>query len=319
MAARKRQKRKKKPRKQPAPKPELFRKVRDSFYGQAIAEMEKAVTDARAAKETDLQLLRATHIVASLLLALEHGHEVGDYKCLREIDNIACFGFGTLLSLVERGSADAATLLSKRLIQLIEMFLVACDAQPKLFYAAAEKRSIWPGLITLERRLRARYRHYDPDWIRKRVHLGECTGLKYEGKLAGSALGSRIARDLFEIIEDARKIPSFVEDMPPQVRKRHDEAEAAIQKNLPELVLGESSIDTLLRINKELSPENIVITSWPFGLFSPNEATVFRRWSKSLPMLNRSSDPPALPKLAIVRMKGAARKRSTQITRSTRN
>jgi len=167
---------------------------------------------------------------------------------------------------------------------------VVCDAQPKLFYAAAEKRSIWPGLITLEPRLRARYRHYDPDWIRKRVHLGECTGLKYEGKLAGSALGSRIARELFEIIEDARKTPSFVEDMPPELRKRYDAAEAAIQKNLPKLVLGESSIDTRLRINKELSPENIVITSWPFGLFRPNEARVLRGWSKSLPMLNRSSD-----------------------------
>ncbi len=285
MAATKPQKRKKKPREQPASEPELLRKVRDSCYGAAIAEMGKAATDARASKEIDLQLLRATSIVANLLTALECGHQMGDYKCVREIDNIACFGFGTLLSLVKRlGSKDVATLLSKRLVQLIEDFLRVCYAKPELFHPNAEQQTIWPGLITRER-------HYNEylESIRKRIRLGEKTGLNYEGKL-GRQLGSQIARKLFGIIENARKPPSFVEDMPPEMRKRYDEAEAAIQKNLPKLVLGESPIDTLLRINNELSPKNIVITSWPFGLFSPNEARVFRGWSKSLPMLNRSSD-----------------------------
>jgi len=97
-------------------------------------------------------------------------------------------GFELLLGLAERGSEDGAELLSQCLIDILAKFLETCDKKPELFYAAAEKRSIWPGLITLERRLRAHYRHYDPDWIRKQVHLGERTGLKYEGDVAASAV-----------------------------------------------------------------------------------------------------------------------------------
>jgi hypothetical protein len=172
-------------------------------------------------------------------------------------EELLALGFNSLLSLAEGGSEDAATLLSERLIDILARFLETCDKKPELFYAAAEKRSIWPGLITLEPRLRARYRHYDPDWIRKRVHLGECTGLKYEGKLAGSALGSRIARQLFDIIGIMRRTE------PP--------VKVALPKKLPELAFEGSSGESRVE-------------------FTPKESTLLRAHSKRLPILNRSEE-----------------------------
>jgi len=97
--------------------------------------------------------------------------------------------FKLLLGLAEGGSEDAAELLSQCVIDILARFLETCDKKPELFYMAAEKHSIWPALISLDPWVKPLYRHYDPDRIRERIHLGERTGLKYKGKLAGSALG----------------------------------------------------------------------------------------------------------------------------------
>jgi hypothetical protein len=135
-------------------------------------------------------------------------------------------GFESLLGLAEHGSEDGAELLTQCLISILAIFLKTCDKKPELFYAAAEKRSIWPAVEVLDRSTKALHRHYDPDSIRKRVHLGERTGLKYEGKWAGGAVGSRVARILFTIIDGHRRTA-------PQVTKK-----------LPELVFEESFWET---------------------------------------------------------------------------
>jgi len=109
-------------------------------------------------------------------------------------------GFESLLARAERGLEDAAEELSQRVTTIVERFLRACDQKPKAFRGVAKEWSIWPALDVLEPRLKKKYRHYDPDWIRKRVHLGERTGLKYQGK-KGKELGSQIARELFTIIK----------------------------------------------------------------------------------------------------------------------
>ena len=166
-------------------------------------------------------------------------------------------GFELLLGLVERGSEDAAELLSQCLIDILAKFLETCDKKPELFCAAAEKRSIWPAVTTLDPNSTARYRHYDPDWIRQQVHLGERTGLKYKGKLAGSALGSQIARKLFAIIAIWRRTA------PP--------VEIHLPKKLPKLVFEESSGEDRCE-------------------FTQMESALAHAWSKRLPVLNRSKD-----------------------------
>jgi hypothetical protein len=167
-------------------------------------------------------------------------------------EELLTFGLDYLLILAERGSEDAATLLSERLIDALARFLKTCDQKPELFYAAAEKRSIWPALITLEPSLKARYRQYDPDWIRKRIHLGARTGLKYEGKLAGMAVGSQIARRLFDIISIMRRT------LPP--------VKVALPKN-PPLTFEQTG-----------------------GEFTYKDSAVLRVWAKRLPILSRSKD-----------------------------
>jgi hypothetical protein len=190
-------------------------------------------------------------LVGTLSWSLNESFEAGDKKCIQHLDTIGYAGLGTLLNFAHRGSEDAATKLSERLIQILELFLQTCDKKPELFYPAAEERSIWPGLITLEAQLKARYRHYDPTWARKRVRLGERTGINYEGKLAGNALGSNIARGLFDTIERMRRISLAFK--------------VALPKN-PPLVFSKGS------------------------KFTDKDNEVLRLWAKSLPVLNRRKD-----------------------------
>jgi hypothetical protein len=164
-------------------------------------------------------------------------------------------GFESLLGLVERGSEDGAELMSYCLINILAPFLEACDKKPELFYAAAEERSIWPGLIVLDRWIRSLYPHYDLNRIRKLIHLGERRGLKYDGKLAGSAVGSQVARRLFAIIDAMRR-----EDVPKNV---------ASFERLPKLVFEVSS-------GKE--PIN----------FTQRESGLVRAHAKRLPVLSRN-------------------------------
>jgi len=178
-------------------------------------------------------------------------------KELRAGQEFLLSGFESLLGLAERGSEDGAALLSEHLINILAMFLETCDKKPELFYAAAEKRSIWPALISLDPTSRARRRHYDPHWICKQVHLGERMGLKYEGKLAGSALGSQVARKLFCIIEMI-------------MRRTSPPVEVALPKKLPKLVLEESFGKSRVE-------------------FTNRESALLRAWSRRLPVLNRTS------------------------------
>ena len=122
-------------------------------------------------------------------------------KELRAGQELLLSGFESLLDLAERGSEDGAELLTQCLIAILARFLKTCEEKPELFYGAADKRSIWPALMSLDPTVRASHRHYDPDWICNRVNLGERTGLKYKGKLASIALGSRVARHLFALIK----------------------------------------------------------------------------------------------------------------------
>lgn len=178
-------------------------------------------------------------------------------KELRTAQESLLSGFESLLGLTERGSEDEAELLSQCLIDILAKFLETCAKKPELFYAATEKRSIWPALISLDPTIRARFRHYDPDWIRKRLHLGERTGLSYEGKKAGKAIGSQIARQLFAIIAIWRRTA------PP--------VKINLPKELPKLMFQESSGEE------------------PCA-FTDKESALARAWSKRLPVLNRSED-----------------------------
>ena len=175
-------------------------------------------------------------------------------KELRAGQELLLSGFESLLGLAERGSEDGAELLTQCLIGILAKFLETCDKKPELFYAAAEKRSIWPAVIALDPNS---YRQYDPDWIRQRVHLGKGTGLKYEGKLAGSALGSQIARKLFTIIAIWRRTAPLVE--------------IRLPKKSPRLVFEESFGEDRCE-------------------FTQMESALARAWSKRLPVLDRSKD-----------------------------
>jgi hypothetical protein len=190
-------------------------------------------------------------LVGTLVWNLDASFQAGDKKCIQHLDTLVYAGLDTLLSFAERGSEDAARILIERLIGILERFLKTCDTKPEVFYAVAEERSIWPGLITLEAQDKARYRHYDPDWIRTRVRLGERTGINYQGKLAGNALGSKLARGLFDTINRMRRI-----SRPFKV---------GVPKN-PPLVFSEGL------------------------LFSDKDNEVLRVWARRLPVLNRRKD-----------------------------
>jgi len=178
----------------------LVRRIyRDQLARQLTDAAAKASDDNTPAYEWLSDLAR------TLSWSLDPSFEAGDKKYIQHLDTVIHVGFDTLLTFAQRGSEDAATMLSERLIDILRKFLEACDTRPELFYTAAGEGSIWPGLITLEAQAKAHYSHYDPTWIRKRVRLGERTGINYEGKLAGNALGSKVARALFDTIEILRR------------------------------------------------------------------------------------------------------------------
>jgi hypothetical protein len=253
--------RKKRRRKTPAigdsPKTEA-----EVLYGELVRELAHAAARVSGTSAANFELLDVPRIASWLVIALESGFQAGNTKCLDYLDMLTCFGLDNLMRLAEQGSQDAATLLSERLTHVAERFLLTCNSRPELFRPAARKRTVWPGVLSCER-------HY-ARWcneVRKRVQLGKGTGLNYAGKLAVS-VESKIARSLFERIEAERKVPSWVGEMPPEMRQNYEKNEAAIGKKLPDLVFDKRFL----------------------FLLTNDDHFVLRAWSKSLPILSREPD-----------------------------
>jgi hypothetical protein len=241
---------------------EVLAQTRDVLYRELVQELACAVARVSGTKSANFKLLDVPRIASSLVIALKSGFQAGNSRCLIYLDTLTCFGLDSLMGLAEHGSPDAASLLSKRLSHIAERFLLTCNRKPELFHSAARKRTTWPGLLSCER-------HY-LKWcneVRERIQLGRNTGLNYAGKLA-SSVESKIARSLFERIEAERKVPSWVEEMPPEMRKRYEKNEANHQTKLPKLVF-----------DKRFS-----------FLLNDDDDFVLRAGSKSLPDLSREQD-----------------------------
>ena len=241
---------------------EVLAETRDVMYRELVQELARAAARVSGTNSADFKLLDVPRIASSLVIALESGFQAGNSRCLDYLDALTCFGLDSLMGLAEHGSQDAATLLSERLNHIAERFLLTCNSKPELFRSAARKRTTWPGLLSCERR----YFKWCNE-VRERIQLGQDTGLNYSGKLA-SAVESKIARRLFERIEAERKVPSWVEEMPPEMRENYEKREAAIGGKPPKLVFDKRF----------------------HFLLTDHDYFVLRAWSKKLPVLSRERD-----------------------------
>ena len=68
-------------------------------------------------------------LAETLSWSLDPSFEAGDKKFIQHLDTIIHAGFDTLLTFAQRGSEDAATILSERLIDILRKFLETCDTR----------------------------------------------------------------------------------------------------------------------------------------------------------------------------------------------
>ena len=251
----------------PKTEAEVLAETADCLYRELVQELASAASRSSGTTTANFKLLSVPSVACRLVCALESSFQAGNLQCLDYLDTLTCFGLDSLVRLTEHGSQDAATLLSERLTHIAERFLLACNSRPVLFRSAARKRTVWAGVLSCER-------HY-LKWcneVCKQIQLGQGTGLNYTGKLTSSA-ESKVARMLFGRIEVERKVPSWVEEMPPEMQENYEKRDAATGRKPRKLVLDKrfqflltSDDHFVLRVCSKklpvLSGERDVLAKW---------------------------------------------------------